>query len=71
MILGSIKDQFKALCSFVFAIVIDELTKDIQDVIQWCMLLTDGIIRIDETRDGANNKLEYWRHIMESLEILN
>ena len=33
------------------------------------MLFANDIILIDETRDGLNNKLEQWRHILESREF--
>ena len=53
--------QGSALISFLFVIVIDELTRAIQDEIPWCMLFADDIILIDETRVRVNTKLEYWR----------
>ena len=40
---------------FLFAIVMDELTKAIQDE---CMLFADDIVLLDETRAGVNAKLE-------------
>ena len=46
--------------------VINELTKNIQDEVPWCMLFADDIVLIDETRDGAEMKLEMWRHALES-----
>ena len=45
---------------FLFAIVMDELTRAIQDEILWCMLFADDIVLIDETRTGVNAKLELW-----------
>jgi len=44
----------------------DELTREIQDKIPWCMLFADDIILIDETRVGLNDKLEKWIHTLES-----
>ena len=49
---------------FLFAIVMDELTKAIQDEIPWCILFADDIVLIDETR--TNVKLELWRQTLES-----
>ena len=41
----------------------DEL-KEIKDELPWCMLFTDDIVLIDETRQGVNDKLERWRHTL-------
>ena len=44
----------------------DELTREIQDEIPWCMLFADDIVLIDETREGVNTKLEWWRDTLEA-----
>jgi len=44
----------------------NELTRGIQDALPWCMLFVDDIVLIDETRQGVNDKLELWRHTLES-----
>jgi len=51
-------DHGLALSPFLFAIVMDELTGEIQDEIPWCMLFADDIVLIDETRDRLNDKLD-------------
>ena len=50
--------QGYALSSFLFAILMDKLTRAIQDEIQWCMLFADNIALVDETRGGVYAKLE-------------
>jgi len=50
-----------ALSPFSFSIVMDELTKAIQDKILWCILFADDIVPVYKTRVGVNAKLELWR----------
>ena len=50
--------QGSALSSFLFIIVMDELTRAIQDKIPWCMLFADDIVLIDETKARVNVKLK-------------
>jgi len=51
---------------FLFAIVMDELTRGIQDEIPWNMLFIDDIVLIDESKEGVNTKLELWTSTLES-----
>jgi len=57
--------QGSTLSPFLFALVLDELTKDIQDEVPCCMLFADDIVLIDETSVGLSGKLEQWRHTLE------
>ena len=44
----------------------DEVTRDIQGDISWCMLFADDIVLVDESRTGVNQKLELWLKTLES-----
>jgi hypothetical protein len=44
----------------------DEVTRDIQGDIPWCMLFADDVVLVDDSRTGVNRKLELWRHTLES-----
>ena len=44
----------------------DEITRDIQGEISWCMLFADDVVLVDESRTGVNRKLELWRRTLES-----
>jgi hypothetical protein len=46
--------------------VIDEVTRDIQGGIPWCMLFADDAILVDESRTGIDQKLELWRQTLEA-----
>ncbi|XP_059289697.1 uncharacterized protein LOC132043235, partial [Lycium ferocissimum] len=58
--------QGSALSSFLFALVMDELTRHIQEEVSWFMLFADDIALIDETRSGVNDRLEVWRTTFET-----
>ena len=50
----------------MFALVMDEVTRDIQGDISWCMLFADDVVLVDESRTGVNQKLGLWRETLES-----
>ena len=50
--------QGSALSSYLFALVMDEVTRNIQGDIPWCMLFVDDVVLVDESQAGVNRKLE-------------
>jgi hypothetical protein len=53
--------QESALSPYLFALVMDEVTREIQCGIPWCMLFADDVILVDESRTGIDQKLKLWR----------
>ena len=53
--------QGSTLSPYLFVLVMDEVTRDIQGDIPWCMLFADDIVLVDESLAGVNRKLESWR----------
>ena len=58
--------QGSVLSPYIFALVMDVVTRDIQGEIPWCMLFADDVVLIDESRIGVDRKLELWRHTLKS-----
>jgi hypothetical protein len=50
--------QGSALIPYLFTLVMDEVTRDIQCGISWCMLFADDVVLVDESRMEVNQKLE-------------
>jgi hypothetical protein len=53
--------QGSALSRYLFSLVMDEVTRDIQAIIPWCMLFANDVVLVDESRTGVDQKLEPWR----------
>jgi hypothetical protein len=47
--------QGSTLNLYLFALVMDEVTRDIQGGIPWCMLLADDVILVDESTMGVTS----------------
>nr|XP_009794373.1 PREDICTED: uncharacterized protein LOC104241155 [Nicotiana sylvestris] len=58
--------QGSTLSPFLFSLAMDSLTRHIQWEVPWCLLFADDIVQIDEMRGGVNERLEVWRHTLES-----
>ena len=50
--------QGSVLSPYLFALVMDEVTRNIQGDIPWCMLFADDVVLVDESQTGVNRKLE-------------
>ena len=49
-----------------FSLVLDVLTKHIQDTMPKCMLFANDIVLIAKSQEDVNGKLEMWREALES-----
>jgi hypothetical protein len=58
--------QGSALTTYLFALVMDEVTREIQGGITWCMLFANDVVLVDESRTGVDQKLELWRRTLEA-----
>ena len=57
---------YYSLSPYLFALVMDEVIRDIQGNIPWCMLFANDVVLVDKSRTGVNKKLELWRETLES-----
>jgi hypothetical protein len=44
----------------------DEVIRDIQGGIPWCILFADDVVLVDESRTGVDQKLKLWRRTLEA-----
>ncbi|GJS45346.1 retrovirus-related pol polyprotein LINE-1 [Tanacetum coccineum] len=54
-----------AISPYLFAWILDELTKGIQESVPWCLIIADDIVLVLETPQGLNGRLEQWRKALE------
>jgi hypothetical protein len=57
------------LSPYLFALVMDEVTRDIQGGIPWCILFADDVVLVDESRMWVDQKLELWRRTLEAKDF--
>jgi Reverse transcriptase (RNA-dependent DNA polymerase) len=53
--------QGLGLSPYIFTLVMNKITKDIQEDISWCMFFADDVVLIDKSKIGVDQKLELWR----------
>jgi hypothetical protein len=58
--------QGSALNHYLFALVMDEVTRDIQCGISWCLLFAYDVVLVDESRTAVDQKLKLWRRTLEA-----
>ncbi|XP_071704173.1 uncharacterized protein [Rutidosis leptorrhynchoides] len=59
-------NQGSALSPFLFALILDELSRGIQECIPWCLIFADDIVLISESKEELNRRLQQWRVALES-----
>ncbi|GKA25896.1 retrovirus-related pol polyprotein LINE-1 [Tanacetum coccineum] len=57
--------QGSAISPYLFTLILDEISRGIQENIPWCMIFADDIVLIAESAEELNNKLESWRKALE------
>ncbi|GJV63071.1 ataxia telangiectasia mutated family protein [Tanacetum coccineum] len=50
---------------YLFALILDELSREIQEDILWCLIFADDIVLVSESAKGLNMRLEDWRKALE------
>jgi hypothetical protein len=56
--------QELTMSHYLFDLMMNDITKDIQDSIPWCMPFTDNVILVDESMTRVNQKLKLWRRTL-------
>ncbi|XP_059045645.1 uncharacterized protein LOC131841338 [Achroia grisella] len=54
---------------YLFLIVMDALTSDIQDEVPWCMLFADDIVLVGEDGIEVQSRLDRWQEKLESVGL--
>jgi hypothetical protein len=58
--------QGSTLNHYLFALVMNDVTRDVQCGIPWYLLFIDDVILVDESRTEVDQKLELWRRTLET-----
>ncbi|KAL5163093.1 Retrovirus-related Pol polyprotein from type-1 retrotransposable element R2 [Glycine soja] len=54
------------LSPYLFTLILDVLTEQIQEITPRCMLFADDIVLLGESREELNERLETWRRALET-----
>nr|GEW20712.1 hypothetical protein [Tanacetum cinerariifolium] len=57
--------QGSAISPYLFALILNDLSRGIQEDISWCLIFADDIALVSESAEGLNNRLENWREALE------
>ncbi|XP_071699118.1 uncharacterized protein [Rutidosis leptorrhynchoides] len=53
--------QGSALSPFLFALILDGLSRGTQECIPWCLIFADDIVLVSDSKEELNRRLEQWR----------
>ncbi|GKD88566.1 retrovirus-related pol polyprotein LINE-1 [Tanacetum coccineum] len=57
--------QGSTISPYLFALIFDELSREIQEDIPWCLIFADDIMLVLESAEGLNTRLENWIEALE------
>ncbi|XP_064076847.1 uncharacterized protein LOC135194807 [Vanessa tameamea] len=63
--------QGAALSPYLFLLIMDALTADIQEEAPWCMLFADDIVLVGDDGPEIQSRLEDWQQKLENENNLN
>ncbi|GJZ17692.1 ataxia telangiectasia mutated family protein [Tanacetum coccineum] len=61
--------QGSAISPYLFALILDELSRGIQEDIPWCLIFADDIALVSKSAKGLNARLENWRAALEDNDL--
>ncbi|KAH1249954.1 Solanesyl diphosphate synthase 3, chloroplastic/mitochondrial [Glycine max] len=63
---ASLGKGLSILSPYLFTLILDVLTEQIQEIAPRCMLFADDIVLLGESREELNERLETWRRALET-----